>query len=172
MKIWTLMSRRSFVPLTSTYVRFVAVGGVAAVGYFSICYGLQEAVGWTPFWASSTAYAIMFGFAYLGQRNFAFRSTRRHRESLPAYLLLQVTCALLSAAIVQLLVTTTGQPPLVASTIATIMAGAASYLVSTTLIFLDHGAARGSAESSPVGTPTSADPYVPDEPSKSNPATN
>ena len=132
--------------LKSTYVRFIGVGSAAALGYFVICYLLQSVAGWPPFWASVAAYAIMFGLAYLGQRNIAFRSARRHRESLPAYLLLQIVCALLAAGIVQLLSTTSGQAPLVASAIATALAGGTSYIVSATWIFFDHQKARASAE--------------------------
>ncbi|MBV9406331.1 MAG: GtrA family protein [Acidobacteriaceae bacterium] len=133
--------------LKSTYVRFIGVGSAAALGYFVICYLLQRIAGWPPFWASVAAYAIMFGFAYVGQRNIAFRSARRHRESLPAYLLLQVVCALLAAGIAQLLATTTSGPsPFVASAIATAFAGATSYVVSATWIFFDHREARENAE--------------------------
>jgi putative flippase GtrA len=145
-EFWARMAQRTFVPIESTSLRYVAVGGAAALGYFAICYVLQEIAGWAPFWASAAAYAVMFGCAYLGQRNIAFRSARRHRDSLPAYLLLQILCALLAAAIVQFLVAATGHSPLVASAIATIIAGGASYIVSASWIFFDHGAARRSAE--------------------------
>ena len=143
---WIKISRPGLALLESTYVRFIAVGSAAALGYFVICYLLQGTAGWSPFWASVAAYAIMFGFAYLGQRNIAFRSARRHRELLPAYLLLQIVCALLAAGIVQLLATTSGQSPLVASGIATLLAGGTSYLVSASWIFFDHGVSAGSAE--------------------------
>ena len=144
MNVWANVSRRGLGLLELTYVRFVAVGAAATLGYFIICYALQGGVGWPPFWASVTAYAIMFGFAYVGQRNIAFRSARRHRESLPSYLLLQISCALLAACIVQLLATTFRQSPLVASAIATVLAGGTSYFVSASWIFFDHNVASRS----------------------------
>jgi putative flippase GtrA len=147
---WIKISRPGLAVFESTYVRFIAVGSAAALGYFVICYLLQGIAGWPPFWASVAAYAIMFGFAYLGQRNIAFRSARRHRESLPAYLLLQIVCALLAAGIVQVLATTSGQSPLVASAIATALAGGTSYVVSATWIFFDHGETRASGEKAPL----------------------
>jgi putative flippase GtrA len=146
MTFWVKGFRRSSALFEFTYARFIAVGAAAALGYFIICYALQRVSRWPPFGASVVAYVIMFGFAYFGQRNITFRSARRHRESLPAYLLLQIGCALLAAGIVQLLAMTFRQSPLVASGIATVLAGGTSYLVSASWIFFDHGLSAGSVE--------------------------
>jgi putative flippase GtrA len=137
-RIWSLAIALAHSGARSAAIRYVFVGAAAALGYFVVCYLLQKIPGWTASLASGVAYGAMFGFAYLGQRNIAFRSTRLHRKSLPAYLLLQLGCALLAALIVEFLTRASRQSPLVASAAATVIAGGVSYVVSASWVFFDR----------------------------------
>src|SRR4051795_10266983 len=87
----------------STAIRFFVTGGGAAALFFALSVAFVTA-GAPPFWGSLAAYAIAFLASYLLQRGWTFRGLHRHRHALPRYLILQLGCALSSAAAAQAVV--------------------------------------------------------------------
>jgi putative flippase GtrA len=79
------------------FVRFVAVGGSAALLYITLASLLTVCIALPAWLASTIAYACMILPAYLAQRALAFRAETDHGIALPRYLLLQAICAALSA---------------------------------------------------------------------------
>lgn len=119
-----------------TLIRFAVTGGGAAVLLFVLSIVFVTA-GATPFWGSLAAYAISFFASYLLQLGWTFRGLHRHGYALPRYLILQLGCALSSAAAAQVLVALFAAPVLLMSFVATAFAGAISYVLSSTWVFSD-----------------------------------
>jgi putative flippase GtrA len=87
--------------------------------------------------AGGLAYAICFVVAYLLQRFWTFEAKHAHREALPRYLALQAACAVFSGVVPQVAIDHFGATRLVAVGLATLAAGALSYVGSTLLVFPD-----------------------------------
>lgn len=84
-------------------VRFLIVGGMAALGYIVVATVLETLAAF-PAWAASVlGYASMIGPAYMGHRLFAFRATTEHKQSFPRYLSVQILCLVLSGVFAGLL---------------------------------------------------------------------
>lgn len=116
-------------------LRFVGVGLANAALYFALCYALQSWQGWTAFAATVTAYTCCFGVAYVAQRSLTFRSALKHQVTLPRYASLHACLALLTStttASASWLLTT---DPLFTAIAGTLLAGAASFLISLNWVF-------------------------------------
>ena len=122
--------------IDSTVIRFVVTGGGAAALFFVLSIAFLTA-GAPPFWGSLAAYAIAFLASYLVQRGWTFRGLHRHGHALPRYLILQLGCALSSAAAAQALDTLFAASVLLTSFIATGFAGVVSYVLSANWVFSD-----------------------------------
>jgi putative flippase GtrA len=72
---------------------FICVG--VAVFFMSLNHALVSG-GAPPFWAGLLAYVICFVVAYLLHTFWTFEANHPHREALPKYLALQVSCAVVS----------------------------------------------------------------------------
>lgn len=119
-----------------TAIRFIVTGAGAAALFFVLSVAFVTA-GAPPFLGSLAAYAIAFLASYLLQLGWTFRGLHRHGHALPRYLILQLSCALLSAAAAQALVALFAAPVLLMSFIATGFAGVVSYVLSSTWVFPD-----------------------------------
>lgn len=116
--------------------RFVIVGGVSSALFLVLAYALTVA-GLSAFSSSLIAYAISFGVAYVGQRAWTFGSRHAHGHALPRYLILQVLCALSTAAVAEALVDLLATSAWTMSILTTIFAGVVSYVVSWLWVFPD-----------------------------------
>lgn len=117
--------------------RFVVVGAGAAALFFVLAFLLVSA-GLPPFAGSVIAYATAFVIAYAAQRGWTFGGRHRHGHALPRYLILQAGCATLSGLVSHVAVNELGLPPLAMSALATLAAGGASYVLSSTWVFPDR----------------------------------
>jgi putative flippase GtrA len=71
-------------------VTFGMIGGGCAVLFFVINYACLRLLGIPFFVALALTYLICFPIGYLLQRNLTFRSSVRHKRSLPRYFLLHL----------------------------------------------------------------------------------
>jgi putative flippase GtrA len=115
-------------------LRFVLSGGLASLTFFALSWLLLE-IGWRPFLANLTAYAIAFALGYGMQRTWTFEARHAHGHALPRYFILQLACAGMSAVLGEVGVTLLGLAPLVVSLATTLIAGAISYLASSLWVF-------------------------------------
>ena len=117
--------------------RFIAIGVAGALIYFGCSYLLLTEWAWPPFWAGIGAYVIAFGFAYLGQKLWAFQSISPHRRSLPRYTFLQIGGAIFTSSAIHYLSLYTPLGPLIIAGMATIINGALSFVISSKWVFND-----------------------------------
>ena len=125
-------------PAGTRLFRFVAVG-VGAAGLFFVLAFLLVSAGLPPFAGSTIAYAIAFAIAYTAQRGWTFGGRHDHAQAFPRYLALQLACAGFSGLVSHVAVNSFGLSPLAMSAVATILAGAASYVLSSLWVFPDRG---------------------------------
>lgn len=125
-------------------MRFLIVGGGTAALLMGLSFGLMR-LGAPPFGAGLAAYAVSFVVAYTLQRNWTFRAegraAGRHSRTLPRYLLVQASCALVSGALSHLLVRVFGWPPALASAGMTVCVAGVSYFASSLWVFADDARA-------------------------------
>ena len=94
-------------------IRFVIVGGVAALLYVAFASILKTQAG-VPTWiASVVSYTSMIIPAYFGQRQFVFRTGIGHRAAMPRYFAVQALCAGLSALLALWLESLAGVAPVI-----------------------------------------------------------
>lgn len=75
----------------SRFARY-AVVGVATTGvHFATLAVAVELLRIDPVPASAIAFTCAVAFSYVGNRNWAFSSTRRHREALPRFVVVALT---------------------------------------------------------------------------------
>ncbi|HIG66088.1 MAG TPA: GtrA family protein [Methyloprofundus sp.] len=118
-------------------VRFIVVGVLGALVYF-LCSYLFLTYTELPAYASGLlAYACSFGFAYLGQKIWAFRSVAPHGVTLVRYAVLQLFCAIFAATYTQVGVSYSHLSPLILSALATVFTGGISYIISFCWVFAD-----------------------------------
>lgn len=115
-------------------LRFVIVGGGAALSFLLMCWAFVAA-GISAFPAAVLAYAIAFAGAYLLQRNWTFRVQHNHGRSLPRYLAVQAICACLAGAGAHISAQWLGSTPAVTAMVATVLSGGASYILSSRWAF-------------------------------------
>ncbi|MEQ1951331.1 GtrA family protein [Mesorhizobium yinganensis] len=115
-------------------VRFVTVGVGAAALLFALSY-LFVRLGMSPFTGSIAAYAIAFAVAYTCQHGWTFGGKHDHSHALPRYLAVQLGCALISGLVAHVAVERFGASPLAMSIAVTVVASAASYVLSTVWVF-------------------------------------
>ncbi|OQK16727.1 hypothetical protein AU255_02125 [Methyloprofundus sedimenti] len=118
-------------------VRFIVVGILGALVYFICSYLFLTYTRLPAFLASLFAYACSFGFAYLGQKLWAFRSVSPHKVTLFRYAVLQLSCATFAATFTQVFVSYTDLSPLLLSGLATMFTSGISYIVSSCWVFAD-----------------------------------
>ena len=75
--------------------RFVIVGASCSLGYLVIA-SVLAALGVATWLASGATYVAFIPVAYLLQRGYTFRSTARHAQALPRYIVIQALGALVS----------------------------------------------------------------------------
>lgn len=127
--------------LSPRLVRFLIVGAGAALLLFALLYVFAW-LGMAPFAGSVLAYAIAFAVAYTAQRGWTFGARHDHGHALPRYFAVQAGCAVISGISSHLAVTKLGAPPLVMSAITTVVASAASFVLSSTWVFPQHLAGK------------------------------
>jgi putative flippase GtrA len=125
----------------SRLLRFLTVG-VGAAGLFFLLTFLLVSAGLPPFIGSMLAYAISFVVAYLAQRGWTFGGRHDHSHSLPRYFALQLTCATVTGGVSHVAVNEFGMSPLAMSALATVLASAVSYVVSSLWVFPDREGPR------------------------------
>lgn len=118
-------------------VRFIVVGVLCALVYFIASYLFLTYTELPAFIASLLAYACSFGFAYLGQKFWAFRCIAPHSVTLFRYAVLQACCATFAATFTQAFVSYTNVSPLLLSGLATVLTSGTSYIVSSCWVFAD-----------------------------------
>ena len=118
-------------------VRFIVVGVLGALVYFICSYLFLTYTELPAFIASLLAYTCSFGFAYLGQKFWAFRSIAPHSVTLFRYAVLQACCATFAATFTQVSVSYTDVSPLLLSGLATVFTSGISYVVSSCWVFAD-----------------------------------
>ncbi|MGE0503703.1 MAG: GtrA family protein [Rhizobiaceae bacterium] len=123
-------------------IRFVIVGCAAALLLFALTW-LFRAAGAPPFAGSAVAYGIAIVFAYSAQRGWTFGGSHSHSAALPRYLVVQVACALLAGATAHLAVALLDLSAPAMSAVTTMLASAASYLLSSRWVFSDRRAGAG-----------------------------
>jgi putative flippase GtrA len=118
-------------------LRFIVVGLGAAALLFVLTYAFVSA-GLPPFLGSTLAYALAFIVAYSAQRGWTFGGRHDHSHAFPRYLALQLCCALLSGVVSHVAVAQFGMSSLAMSAVTTVVAGAASYVLSSLWFFPDR----------------------------------
>ena len=118
-------------------VRFIIVGVLGALVYFSCSYLFLTYSELPAFLASLFAYACSFSFAYLGQKYWAFRSIAPHSVTLFRYAVLQVCCATFAATFTQVFVSYSDLSPVLLSALAAVLTSGISYIVSSCWVFAD-----------------------------------
>ncbi|MBZ9806958.1 GtrA family protein [Mesorhizobium sp. BR1-1-9] len=117
-------------------IRFVVVGIGAALLFFIMSWALLSA-GLPPFAGSVIAYVLAFVVAYSAQRGWTFEGQHHHGHALPRYLVAQLACAVFAGLCAHVAVSMFSAPPIVMSAVATLAAGAASYVLSSVWVFRD-----------------------------------
>jgi putative flippase GtrA len=117
------------------FVRFVVVGGSAALLYIAVASLLAAYTPLSNWLASIIAYACMIIPAYLAQRALAFRAETDHGIALPRYVLLQAICAAMSAPLTILIEGLTALPPEVTFAIVAIFLACFSFVLSRHWVF-------------------------------------
>lgn len=118
-------------------VRFIIVGVLGALVYFICSYLFLSYTQLPAFVSSLLAYACSFGFAYLGQKYWAFRSIAPHSITLFRYAVLQAGCATFAASFTQVSVSYSDLSPLLLSGLAAVFTSGISYIVSSCWVFAD-----------------------------------
>lgn len=84
--------------LTLQLISFLAVGGFAALGYFTLSLLAISLATGIPDWLMSAAcYALFIVPVYLAHRRFSFRSDTPHGVALPRYAAVQLSALCLAA---------------------------------------------------------------------------
>jgi len=125
------------IKLKGKTIRFIIVGVLGALVYFIASYLFLTYTELPAYLASLLAYACSFGFAYLGQKLWAFRSIAPHSVTLFRYAVLQACCATFAATFTQVFVSYSEWSPLLLSGVATIFTSSISYVVSSCWVFAD-----------------------------------
>lgn len=81
--------------------RFAAVGGLTLVVYLGLFAGLTY-LGLGNFWAALAAAAVGVAISYALQRGWTFNSRAPVRKSLPTFLIIHISGAILNAAVIEL----------------------------------------------------------------------
>ncbi|QPC89829.1 GtrA family protein [Mesorhizobium sp. INR15] len=116
--------------------RFGVVGVGAALLFFVLSWALVSA-GLPPFFGSVIAYALAFIVAYSAQHGWTFEGQHDHGRALPRYLVTQLVCAMVAGLSAHVAVSIFSASPLAMSAIVTLVAGAASYVLSSVWVFRD-----------------------------------
>ena len=114
--------------------RFVLSGGLASLVFFVVSFGLLH-LGWRPWAANLTAYAVGFVVGYSLQRGWTFQGQHAHGSALPRYFILQVACAALTAVAGEVGGSLLRLPPIAVAVGSTGLAGAISYVASSLWVF-------------------------------------
>lgn len=128
------MNTGALTPERTRLVRFVIVGGGAAVLMFVLSY-LFRLGGIQPFAGNIAAYAIVFAVAYSAQRGWTFGGSHAHRRVLPRYLAAQLASALAAGLVGYVFTDVLGASPFWMSGAVTLTAGATSYFLSSRWVF-------------------------------------
>jgi putative flippase GtrA len=119
------------------FVRFVVVGVGAALLFFVLAFLLVSA-GLPPFVGSALAYAVAFVVAYSAQRGWTFGGRHDHSHALPRYFAVQLGCATFSGVVSHVAVYWLGMSPFAMSAVTTVLASAASFVLSSLWVFPDR----------------------------------
>jgi putative flippase GtrA len=116
-------------------VRFVIVGSVSALLFFLLFYVLNQIGDIVPIFASALAYGVTFPLTYVAHRVWTFRSSGPVSRSLPRYLLVQLTCLVLSSLLTQGLYSIVEFKGFAIAGAATVIASGVSFLASRIWVF-------------------------------------
>ncbi len=122
--------------LEARVTRFLLVGAGGAALFFGLSAALQVILHWDAVWSVAAAYALAFCLMYAAQYAWTFRATSAHSITLPRYGFLQLICGAFTISATRIFVDVfAGAPPLLISAVATIIAGTASYILSSVWVF-------------------------------------
>lgn len=116
------------------FAKFASAGAIGTALHYLILATLVSFLFFSPVVASTLGALAGAGMNYWLNRNYTFRSTRRHREALPRFIMLAGLGLTLNAFIVGL-TTTAGLHYLVAQVVATCGVLIINFLVSRIWIF-------------------------------------
>lgn len=119
-------------------LRFLLIGGAAALGYFGIATFLKF-LGMPIFVAGSFAFLIMLPFSYMGHRLFTFGSERDVLPELQKFALSAAMGAMLSGAIPYLSVSRFHLPVMAGFSCACILVPTLNYLLLNLWVFANGG---------------------------------
>lgn len=124
--------------MTEIAHRFVIVGALSALGYLVLTFLLQHWLN-LPVWISSgLAYIVAFSVTYFVQHAWTFAARAAHDRALPRYIATQLVSMFVTMAIMRIFPVLFVDPPkLLASIVATIVAGSASFILSSKWAFSD-----------------------------------
>lgn len=122
--------------------RFVVVGVGAALLFFVLAFLLVSA-GLPPFPGSALAWAAAFVVAYTAQRGWTFGGRHDHGHAFPRYFAVQLGCAAFSGIVAHVAVHRFGMSPLAMSAVTTVLASAASFVLSSLWVFPDRAGHGG-----------------------------
>ncbi len=120
----------------SQALKFILTGVATAALYFLLSFSLVSN-GVQPFAGGLIAYSISLSVSYTIQHGWTFSGRAVHRRALPRYLVLQLSCAVLSGITCQIAVSRFNLSYVWMSAVATLICGAVSYFVSKSWVFRD-----------------------------------
>jgi len=105
---------------TSEFIRFIIIGGTATALHYLILIALVQTGTADTVVASSIGFSISAVLNYLLNRSLTFRSSARHIDAFPKFLLVAITGLLINGSIIWLLLTTELVHYLLAQIVATL----------------------------------------------------
>lgn len=127
------MARVAVIGVRERLLRFATVGCAAALLLFLSTWAFS-ALGARAFVAGIGGYALAFIFAYTLQHGWTFERRSSHRNALPRYLAVQLGCGTLAGITAQT-TASFGLPPMAVSALTTLIASAASFILSMSWVF-------------------------------------
>lgn len=120
--------------LRRQFLHFTSAGAVGTLAHYATLIALASGFGVAAAWAAMVGAGVGAGVNYVLNRNFTFRSARRHGEALPRFLGLAALGIALNGAIVGGLVRL-GSAYLIAQVVATLLILGINFIVSRKWIF-------------------------------------
>ena len=118
-------------------VRFAMVGAFSGGVYALAVFLLVHFAGFSAVWASTAGYIISIPTNFIGQRNYAFRSTGAHSKELGRFLVLHLVNILVSAGVMKAVAGIGGLGYMIGVACVIIIMPLSSYLVLKLLVFTD-----------------------------------
>lgn len=119
----------------ATAARYSVVGILSTALHLAIATYLLLTFALSPFIANAGGFLGAITFSFLGQHHWAFRSPRRHSDTLPHFLFVAITAFLISNALLATLVVHAILPPLASTIIAACVIPIATFLLYRYFVF-------------------------------------